>query len=272
MNVRVVERQSLEGKLRRALERHEFVLHYQPKINLETGAISGAEALIRWLHPDRGLVPPAHFVPIAEDCGLIVPIGQWVLREACRQARVWMDAGLGLLPIAVNISTLEFRNIHFLEALRTILLETRWEPQHLELELTESVLMQHPESTTSVLQALKSIGVQLAVDDFGTGYSSLSYLRRFPIDALKLDRSFVHDLSLQETKEAAIVRAVITMGKSLKHRVIAEGVETPEQLAFLRAQRCDEGQGFYFSPPVAPEQFADLLAGGWSSAVRSVGG
>ena len=271
MNVRAVELQALEGSLRHALERQEFMLHYQPKVNLETGAITGAEALVRWLHPDRGLVPPAQFVPIAEDTGLILPIGQWILREACRQARAWLDAGLGPMPVAVNISTVEFRSKHFLEGIRAILMETGLEPPFLELELTESVLMQHPESTASVLRALKSIGVRLAVDDFGTGYSSLSYLRRFPIDVLKLDRSFLHDIACPETKDAAIVNAVITMGKSLKHRVIAEGVETEEQLTFLQAHRCDEGQGFYFSPPVAAEQFAELLAGGTSSgAVRHV--
>src|SRR3989441_101105 len=231
MNVRAVERQSLEGSLSRALERQEFVLHYQPKVNLETGAITGAEALIRWLHPDRGLVPPGQFVPIAEDSGLIVPIGQWILREACRQTRAWLDAGLGPMPVAVNISTVEFRSKHFLESIRAILLETGLEPPFLELELTESVLMQHPESTASVLRALKSIGVRLAVDDFGTGYSSLSYLRRFPIDVLKLDRSFLHDVARLGTKDAAIVNAVITMGKSLKHRGIAEGVGTEGQLA-----------------------------------------
>jgi diguanylate cyclase (GGDEF)-like protein/PAS domain S-box-containing protein len=266
MNVRAVELQALESGLRRALERQEFVLHYQPKINLETGAITGAEALVRWLHPDRGLVPPAQFVPIAEDSGLILPIGHWILREACRQARAWLDAGLGPTPVAVNISTVEFRSKHFLEGVRTILLETGLEPAFLELELTESVLMQHPESTASVLRALKSIGVRIAVDDFGTGYSSLSYLRRFPIDVLKLDQSFLHEIACPETKDAAIVSAVITMGKILKHRVIAEGVETEEQLTFLQAHRCDDGQGFYFSPPLAPEQFAEFLARGTSSA------
>jgi diguanylate cyclase (GGDEF)-like protein len=260
MNVRTVERQSLESSLRHALERQEFVLHYQPKIDLKTGAITGAEALIRWLHPDRGLVPPAQFVPIAEDSGLILPIGQWVVREACGQAQAWRDAGLGPMPVAVNISMVEFRSRHFLEGIRAILRETGLEPHFLELELTESVLMQHPESTASVLRELKSIGVRLAVDDFGTGYSSLSYLRRFPIDTLKLDRSFVHDIAFQEAKDAAIVNAVITMGQSLKHRVIAEGVETEEQLKFLQAHRCDEGQGFYFSPPVAPERFGQFLA------------
>ena len=268
MNVRAVELQALEGSLRHALERQEFLLHYQPKVNLQTGAITGAEALIRWLHPGRGVVPPAQFVPIAEDTGLILPIGQWILREACRQARAWLDAGLGPIPVAVNISTVEFRSKHFLEGIRAILRETGLEPSFLELELTESVLMQHPESTASVLRALKTIGVRLAVDDFGTGYSSLSYLRRFPIDVLKLDQSFLHDIARPETKDAAIVNAVITMGKSLKHRVIAEGVETEEQLTYLRAHRCDEGQGFYFSPPVAPEQFAALLRGASAGAVR----
>ena len=259
MNVRAVERQSLEGSLRRALERAEFVLHYQPKINLETGAITGAEALIRWQHPDRGLLAPSHFVPIAEDCGLIVPIGQWVLREACRQARAWLDAGLRPTPVSVNVSALEFRDKHFLENVCAILRETQLEPRFLELEMTESVLMARVECTACMLGALKVIGVRLTVDDFGTGYSSLSYLNRFPLDALKLDRSFVHEITSPKTNNAAIVRAVITMGKSLKQRVIAEGVETREQLAFLRDQHCDEGQGYYFSRPVAADEFAELL-------------
>jgi diguanylate cyclase (GGDEF)-like protein/PAS domain S-box-containing protein len=259
MNVRAVERQSLESNLRRALERAEFVLHYQPKINLETGAITGAEALIRWQHPDRGLLTPSHFVPIAEDCGLIVPIGQWVLREACRQARAWLDAGLRATPVSVNVSALEFRDKHFLENVCAILKETQLEPRFLELEMTESVLMARVECTACMLGALKVIGVRLTVDDFGTGYSSLSYLNRFPLDTLKLDRSFVHEITSPKANNAAIVRAVITMGKSLKQRVIAEGVETREQLAFLRDQHCDEGQGYYFSRPVAADEFAKLL-------------
>jgi len=263
MNIRAVERQSLEGSLSRALERHEFVLHYQPKINLEKGAITGAEALIRWLHLDRGLIPPAQFVPIAEDTGLLLPIGQWVLHEACRQARAWLDAGLRPVPVAVNISAVEFRDKGFLEGVRAILKDTRLEPRYLELELTESVLMQHAESTASVLQALKAMGVQLAVDDFGTGYSSLSYLRRFPIDTLKVDRSFVRQITA-DADDAIIASAVISMGKSLKLRVVAEGVETREQLAFLQDQRCDEGQGYYFSRPVVAEQFAKLLGSGIS--------
>ena len=254
MNLRAVARQVLESSLGRALERQEFLLHYQPTVDLETGAITGAEALIRWMDPDRGLIPPVQFVPIAEDCGLIVPIGQWVLHEACRQARAWMDAGLGPIPVAVNISAVEFRAKNFLEGVCGILKDTRLEPRYLELELTESVLMRDDESTTSVLQALKAMGVQLAIDDFGTGYSSLSYLRRFPIDVLKIDQSFVHEISTN-TEDAAIVCAVLSMGKTLKKRVIAEGVETREQLAFLRAEHCIEGQGYYFNHPVVAEDF-----------------
>jgi diguanylate cyclase (GGDEF)-like protein/PAS domain S-box-containing protein len=266
MNAGAIDRQVLEGDLRRALERQEFVLHYQPKMNLETGAIIGAEALIRWEHPDRGRVSPAQFIPIAEDSGLIVPIGQWVLREACTQARTWMDAGLPPIPMAVNISSIEFRNPEFLASLGTILKETRWDPRHLEIELTESVLMQNSESSVSVLQALKAMGVQLALDDFGTGYSSLSYLKRFPIDALKVDQSFVRDINA-DSGGSTIVDAVISIGKSLKQRVIAEGIETREQLAFLRAHHCDEGQGYYFSPPVIAEQFVQLLGTGIREAV-----
>jgi EAL domain-containing protein (putative c-di-GMP-specific phosphodiesterase class I) len=267
MNARAVERQSVEEGLRRALERQEFVLHYQPKVNLESGVVIGAEALIRWRHPDRGLVPPAQFVSIAEECGLIVPIGQWVLREACRQARAWQDAGLPRLPVSVNLSAIEFQTKTFLDDVRRILDETRLEARYLELELTESVLMDHSETTIDMLQALKTMGVKLAIDDFGTGYSSLSYLTQLPIDALKVDQSFVRQLvpnahGAFEIGPALIVSAVIGMGKSLRHRVIAEGVETREQLAFLQAQRCSEGQGFYFSRPLVAEQFARVLQTG----------
>jgi EAL domain-containing protein (putative c-di-GMP-specific phosphodiesterase class I) len=233
-------------------------LHYQPKIDLETGVMVGAEALIRWRHPNGGLLPPMQFVPMAEDSGLIVPIGQWVLHEACRQARAWQDAGLRLTPVAVNVSAVEFRNPGFLDGVRKSLEETRLESRYLELELTESVLMAHAESTVSLLRGLKDLGVQLALDDFGTGYSSLSYLKEFPIDALKVDESFVRGIS-DGLRGAPIVLAIISMGKSLHHRVIAEGVETAEQLAFLQAQGCAEGQGFYFSRPLAAEQFAKLL-------------
>lgn len=266
MNIRAVERQSIEEDLRVALERQEFVLQYQPKIDLHTGAITGAEALIRWLHPQRGLVPPLMFVPIAEDSGLILPIGMWVRREACQQARAWQDAGLPPLAVAVNISVVEFRDQNFLESIRAILKETRLEPCRLELELTESVLMQHVDVSTSLLQQLKAMGVQLAVDDFGTGYSSLSYLRRFPIDALKIDRSFVREIT-SNPDDATIVSAVISMGRSLNQRVIAEGVETRAQCAFLQNQQCDQGQGYYFSRPVFPQQFAKLLETGISASV-----
>ncbi len=258
MSVQAVERQSLEGHLRCALERQELLLHYQPKVNLKTGAITSVEALVRWQHPERGLLLPGQFLTIAEDTGMIVAIGQWVLREACRQTREWLDAGLLAVPVSVNVSSLEFQSEQFSEGVQGALKNVCLEPRYLELELTETVLMRHAESTVHALGQLKAIGVRLAVDDFGTGYSSLSYLTRFPIDALKLDQSFVHDISAS-SDDAIVVSAVISMGKSLKHRVIAEGVETPEQVSFLQAQGCDEGQGYYFSRPVGAQQFAKLL-------------
>lgn len=261
MNVRAVERQVIESHLRHALERQEFVLHYQPKVNLATGAITGAEALLRWMHPEWGVVLPERFVPIAEDCGLIVPIGRWVLREACAQARRWEDAGLKPASVAVNISALEFRRGDFVEGVRAILRETGLAPHCLQLEITESVLMHNAESSTTILQKLKDMGVQLAVDDFGTGYSSLSYLHLFPIDALKIDGSFVQGIGSAHG-DGIIVSAVIAMGTSLKQRVIAEGIEKQGQLAFLKAQHCEEGQGYFFSRPLVAEQFAALLATG----------
>jgi diguanylate cyclase (GGDEF)-like protein len=266
MNLKAVERQSVEGSLRCALERKEFLLHYQPKVNLDTGEITGVEALIRWQRPDRGLVPPSDFVPIAEDCGLIVPIGRWVLREACRQAREWQDAGLPFKRVSINVSATEFRGKTFLAGVSSILRETGLEARYLDLELTESVLMQHAESTASILQELKRTGVHLAVDDFGTGYSSLSYLRQFPIDVLKIDKSFVQQIS-GDPNDSAIVSAIIDMGKNLKQRVIAEGVETQEQLAFLQAHHCAEGQGYLFSRPLAAAQFAHLLQMGLTETI-----
>ena len=266
MNLKAVERQSLESGLRRALEREEFLLHYQPKVNLETGDITGVEALIRWRQPDRGLVPPSQFVPIAEDCGLILHIGRWVLREACRQARAWQDAGLPTVPVAVNVSAVEFRDKGFVEGVRAILSETGLEACYLDLELTEGVLMEDGESTAAVLRTLKMMGVHLAVDDFGTGYSSLSYLRQFPIDVLKIDKSFVHQIS-GDPNDSAIVSAVIDMGKNLKQRVVAEGIETQEQLAFLQARHCAEGQGYLFSRPLAAAQFAHIVQLGIAETV-----
>jgi diguanylate cyclase (GGDEF)-like protein/PAS domain S-box-containing protein len=261
MSLQAVERQSLESQLRYALERQELLLHYQPKVNLKTGAITSVEALLRWQHPERGLLLPGQFLTLAEDTGMIVQIGHWVLREACRQTREWLDVGLPAVPVAVNISSLEFRSEKFLEGVQAALKDTCLDPRYLELELTETVLMRHAEAAASALGQLKSIGVRVAVDDFGTGYSSLSYLTRFPIDALKLDQSFVHDI-IPGSDDAIVVSAVISMGKSLKHRVIAEGVETLEQLAFLQGRGCDEGQGFYFSRAVVAQQFAKLLETG----------
>ena len=261
MNVRAVERQSIEEGLRRAMERQEFVVHYQPKINLKTGAITGAEALIRWTHPVRGPVSPAKFIPVAEDCGMILQIGKWVLREACQQARAWVDAGLPPATMAVNISAMEFWDDDFLDHVFGILRETGLDPKSLELELTESVLMKRVDSTESILKTLRAKGVQLAVDDFGTGYYSLSYLRKFAIDALKIDQSFVRQITAPPG-ETSIVTAVISMGRSLNLRVVAEGVEKIEELTFLQTQKCDEAQGYYFSKPVPSEQFAALLKNG----------
>ncbi len=261
MNLKAVERQSLEGSLRRALERKEFVLHYQPKVNLNTLEITGVEALIRWQHPDLGSVPPSRFIPVAEDCGLILPIGSWVLYEACRQAREWQDSGLPFRRISINVSGAEFRAETFLAGVREALRETGLEPGYLDLELTESVLMQHPESSSVILQALKSIGLNIALDDFGTGYSSLSYLQQFPIDILKIDKSFVQKITA-DSENSPIVSAIIAMGKNLELRVIAEGIETQEQLTFLQARQCAEGQGYLFSRPLLAAQLASLVRPG----------
>jgi diguanylate cyclase (GGDEF)-like protein len=277
MNARAVERQSIEEDLRRALERQEFELYYQPKVNLMTGAITGAEALIRWLHPTRGMVSPADFIPVAEDCGLILPIGAWVLREACKQAQAWIDAGLPAMTMAANVSAMEFRDKNFLAGLVAILAETGFNPRLLELELTESVLMKHAASTAIILRTLRESGVRVAVDDFGTGYSSLSYLQKFPIDAVKIDQSFIRQISTAGD-DTTIVKAVIGMARGLKLRVIAEGVETAEEVAFLRAYRCEEAQGYFFSRPVPPQEFAMLLKNGmpksnvvnlWSAAMAT---
>jgi diguanylate cyclase len=261
MNVRAVERHEIETGLRSALDRAEFVMRYQSKVNLKTGMITGVEALVRWQHPQRGLVGPLNFISVAEDCGLMMPIGKWVLRESCRQAKAWQDAGLPRIELAVNVSAVEFRNDGFLEGVETVLKETGLEPRYLELELTESVLMQHAKFTIPMLQKLKAVGVRLAIDDFGTGYSSLSYLRQFPIDTLKVDQSFVHEINAN-SDDATIISAVINMGSSLNYRVIAEGVETVEQVAFLQVHGCDEGQGYYFSRPVPAPEFARLLESG----------
>ncbi|HKN61211.1 MAG TPA: EAL domain-containing protein [Candidatus Acidoferrales bacterium] len=266
MNWKAAQRQSLEGRLRGALDQEEFVLHYQPKVNLDTGEITGVEALIRWPQPDRSLMPPVQFVPVAEDCGLIVQIGRWVMREACRQARGWQDAGLPFKRVSVNVSASEFRDKGFVESVRTILSETGLEARYLDLEVTEGVLMKDAESTGAVLQELKAMGIHFAVDDFGTGYSSLSYLQQFPIDVLKIDQSFIRRITINP-EDTPIVSAIIDMGKNLRLRVVAEGVETQEQLAFLQAHHCAEGQGYLFSRPVAAAECAHLLQMGVTGTV-----
>jgi diguanylate cyclase (GGDEF)-like protein len=264
MNARAVERQRTEGDLHRALEQQEFQLYYQAQIDLRTHNIIGVEALIRWRHPIRGLLLPGMFVPIAEECGAIVPIGRWVLHEACRQTQAWLNEGLMLDMVAVNISAIEFEKEGFFENVRTVLRDTGLAPHHLELELTESVLMENAQSSMTMLQELKTMGVKIAVDDFGTGYSSLSYLKQFPVDTLKIDRSFVADI-VADSDDDILVESVISLGKSLRHRVIAEGIETPEQLAFLSDHHCAEGQGFYLSRPMIAEDFSALLKSGVSA-------
>ena len=266
MNEHAMERQFLESGLRNALGRREFLLHYQPKMDLETEAITGAEALIRWLQPERGMVLPEKFIPIAEQCGYIVPIGRWVLHEVCRQTQTWLDANLAPLPVAINISAVELRSKGFVQGVCAVLKETGLDPRYLEFELTETALMQDPKATIAVLHALKGMGVQLTLDDFGTGYSSLSYLKRFPIDALKIDKSFVRGLCTNAS-DANIVSAVINMGKSFGLKVIAEGVETREQFLRLQAQQCAEGQGYYFQAPVVADEFAKLLVSDLSATV-----
>ena len=259
MNARVVRRQAVEGRLHRALKQGEFSLYYQPTMDLVSGKMTGAEALIRWKDPDLGLILPKQFVEIAEECGLIVPIGRWVLRETCRQIQAWLAAGLDAVPVAVNISAVEFRHEDFLPGFALTLAETGVSPHLLQIELTETLLMHDVEASMAVVRALKGMGIELAIDDFGTGYSSLSYLKLFPIDTLKIDQSFVRDIA-SDADDASIVAAVIGMGIKLKRRVIAEGVETDEQLAFLLAQHCDEAQGYLFGFPMPAKEFAVLLA------------
>ncbi|MCS3512187.1 MULTISPECIES: putative bifunctional diguanylate cyclase/phosphodiesterase [Pseudomonas] len=258
MNLRAQHQQNLESAIRQALEHNEFALHYQPKLDLKTGRILGAEALIRWFQPRSGWVHPADFIPVAEDSGLIVPLTQWVLRHACEQAQAWRTMGLAPLRISVNISAIDFRQREFVDNLAAILKQTGLPPNQLELEITESVLMQNVDETVDILNRIKAMGVRLALDDFGTGYSSLSYLRRFPIDVLKIDQSFVRGLH-ENSQDAQLISAIIGMGKSLELNIIAEGVETVEQLNFLRSQQCEEGQGFLFSKAVPAKDFAQLL-------------
>jgi len=269
MNVRAVQRLSLERSLRRALERDELRLHYQPQFDIHTGRLVGMEALIRWQHPQDGLVYPAKFIPFAEESGLILPIGEWVLHAACRQSRAWQDAGLRGVPVSVNISALQFRQVNFVDTVQRALGDSGLDARWLELEVTESVIMHDAEPVTASLERLKAMGLELAIDDFGTGYSSLSYLKRFPIDRLKIDRSFVRDVTVDKD-DAAIIAAIIALTRNLDLRTIAEGVETEEQLAFLRAQGCDQVQGFLLGRPAPPAEWITLLTQQRQSPSRQV--
>src|ERR1017187_10390 len=260
MNAQAVERLTLENGLRLALEKKELFLVYQPQMEIATGRITGLEALLRWQHPELGLVPPDKFIRIAENSGLIMPIGEWVLRTACSQARKWQDEGLLAVPVAVNVSAVQFRQAGFCELIRRVLNETGLGPQYLELELTESLLLSNADVTLSVIQELKAMGLTLAIDDFGTGYSSFNYLRQFGVSKLKIDRSFIRDVAVNPD-DAAITTAIISMARSLSLKVIAEGVEDEAQMTFLRAHQCDEIQGYYFSKPLAVDKVADKLRG-----------
>jgi len=261
MNRRTLERMAIKNKLSHALERNELFLLYQPQVDLQSGRIIGAEALVRWDHPLFGNVLPAQFIPIAEENGLIPPIGEWVLREACRQNQEWRKLGLMKITMAVNLSAVQFRQKNLGEIIKDVLQQSGLAPSGLELEITEGIVMQDAEAAILLLEDMKAMGLKLSVDDFGTGYSSLSYLKRFPIDKFKIDQSFVRDLAT-DTDDAVIVSTIISMAHSLKLKVIAEGVETAEQLAFLKQQGCDEIQGYYFSRPVSAEEFTKFLSSG----------
>jgi EAL domain-containing protein (putative c-di-GMP-specific phosphodiesterase class I) len=258
MDTHSFERLALESSLRRALERNEFQVHYQAKMDFATGQMTGMEALIRWQHPDLGMVSPVQFIPLAEETGLIVPIGKWVLKTACLQNQAWQKEGLPPLSVAVNLSARQFADENLLADVTSILKETGMNAAFLELEITESMIMHNVDKAVQTLTKLKTLGIRLSIDDFGTGYSSLSNLKRFPIDTLKIDRSFIRDLP-GDSEDKAITRAIIAMGKSLNMTLIAEGVETQEQAEFLRAHACDQFQGYYFSRPVDKDKFAELL-------------
>jgi diguanylate cyclase (GGDEF)-like protein/PAS domain S-box-containing protein len=261
MNATAVNYLLLENDLRRALELNQFTLHYQPQIDLKTGDLMGVEALVRWQHPDRGLVSPAHFIPLAEETGLIVPIGEWVLREACRQQKLWLDAGKKVGKVAVNLSPRQFRQKNFPGKVEAILRETQLAAEYLELEITESCAMEHAGETINQLNQLNKMGMFLAIDDFGTGYSSLAYLQRFPIQKLKIDRSFVNDIHA-DMNDAAITQTIIGLAHSMQLRVVAEGVETQHQADWLRQRGCDQAQGFLYAKPMSPKQFESHFHGG----------
>ncbi|MGI9024827.1 MAG: sensor domain-containing protein, partial [Burkholderiaceae bacterium] len=262
MNRRAIERLKIETQLRGALQRNEFLLHYQPKVNLGTGEISGFEALLRWQHPERGLVAPADFISILEDTGLIIPVGEWVLTTVCEQLVRWRHQGLSLRPVAVNLSARQFNQKHLDATIGDIIRASGVEPDLLEFELTESMLMSDSEAAVRTLKNIKSLGVRLSVDDFGTGYSSLAYLKRFPLDSLKIDRAFIRDVTT-DADDATIAAAIINLAHSLKMNVVAEGVETEAQLNFLRKHACDEMQGYYFARPMPAAECTRALQEGW---------
>lgn len=260
MNQRAKDQMRLEGELRRALENRELLLHYQPKVSLRSGRIVGAEALIRWCHPEHGMIPPDQFIPVAEETGLILDLGNWVLEDACREIRKWMDSGLDTPPIAVNISARQFDCL-LPERVQDVLERYGVPPESLKLEITESLLVRGPEMVIPIMNELVAMGLALSLDDFGTGYSSLAYLKKFPITTLKIDRSFVIGLP-DEENDCAIAQAIVTMGKQLRQEIVAEGVETPAQMAFLRDLGCDQLQGYLFSPPVAAGEFENMIRKG----------
>ena len=261
MRASAVARLQLEANLQRAAQRREFRLYFQPIVSLEGGAVTGAEALVRWQHPQRGLICPAEFIPLAEETGLIVPIGEWVLRTACAQAQVWHAAGHSDLRVTVNFSARQFEHPNLAALIRTVLKETGLAASALELEITESIAMKDIGFSGAILTELSAHGIHISIDDFGTGSSSLRYLKRFPIDTLKIDQTFVRDLA-SDVSDAAITAAMVAMAHTLELKVIAEGVETEQQLAFLRSRQCDEMQGYLFSPPVPAEAFMKLLQEG----------
>ncbi len=260
MNAKAYERLVMENSLRKALERKEFLLYYQPVVELHTGSVKSVEALIRWHHPDLGMVSPAEFIPMAEETGLIIPIGDWVLRTACTQGVEWRKLGIPPVRIGVNLSAHQLRKKDILETVQAILDETGFDPHFLELEVTESAVMQNPEAAACTLSSFKAMGIRIAIDDFGTGYSSLGYLKRFPVDVLKIDRSFVKDIST-DSGDAAITMAIIAMAEQLKLKTIAEGVETKEQFVFLRNKACDGVQGYLIGPPAPTEKVVPFLKG-----------
>ncbi|MDH3371436.1 MAG: EAL domain-containing protein, partial [Gammaproteobacteria bacterium] len=261
MTAKVTERLALENDLRYALERGEFSLAYQPIVDSNSGHIIGMEALLRWNHPERGLISPMMFIPLAEETGYIIPIGEWVLRTACTQCRRWQKMDYPSLYVAVNLSARQFHQKDLPASIYKILEETGFNPALLDLELTEGLVMQQAEASISTLRELVAMDVRISIDDFGTGYSSLSYLKRFPINVLKIDQSFVRDIPRDED-DAAIASTIITMAHSLGLKVVAEGVETIQQLEFLRKHQCNAMQGYYYSKPLAPQQFEELLKNG----------